>query len=404
MHYGWIITFASLVVGVCGYGTYFSFTLFYSHLAAEFAWSHTAISGAMSLGLVAYGLFALPMGWCADRFGPRITVIVGGILFGTGTSLGAFVTEVWHLYALYGGIAAAGMGAAWAPLVSTVSRWFVKRRGLAAGIATLGGGSGIFFVAPVADALIVNLGWRDAYLWLGLISGGLIIISALFLTQDPALKGMRPYGAEEETSASIKPKSEPARRDFWFIRTWLFWRMVGTVGMWWFAGSIVYVQIAPYLLEKGFAGPFVATLVTALGAGSCIGRVIMGLACDRIGGQRAYQISITVSLLAMVALVAVDAPTPSLFVLFALGYGIGGTSTQITTMSVELFGTASVGALLGTVMACVGAIGAGGPVVAGMIHDTGHSYAPAYLMGAVVFGVSLLATVSLNRPSSEEFR
>ena len=102
MHYAWIIVIACLIIGVAGYGTYFCFTLFYSHLVAEFGWSRSVVSGAMSLGLVNYGLFALPMGWCADRFGPRRTVLVGGGLFGLGTALGAFITEAWQLYALYG--------------------------------------------------------------------------------------------------------------------------------------------------------------------------------------------------------------------------------------------------------------------------------------------------------------
>ncbi|MDG2284133.1 MAG: MFS transporter, partial [Alphaproteobacteria bacterium] len=167
MHYGWVIVGACLVVGVCGYGTYFSFTLFYAHLVAEFGWSHTVVSGAMSVGIVSYGLFSLPMGWSADRFGPRITVVVGGLLFGGGTALGALVTEAWQLYVLYGLISAAGMGAAWSPLVATVSRWFETSRGLAVGITTFGGGSGVFFIAPLAETLIQQLGWRAAYLWLG---------------------------------------------------------------------------------------------------------------------------------------------------------------------------------------------------------------------------------------------
>ena len=120
MHYGWIIVSACLVIGVCGYGTYFSFTLFYEHLAAEFGWSRAVISGAMSVGLIAYGICSFPMGWCADRFGPRPTVVAGGLIFGLGTALGSAVTESWHLYALYGGLSAVGMGAVWSPLVATL--------------------------------------------------------------------------------------------------------------------------------------------------------------------------------------------------------------------------------------------------------------------------------------------
>ena len=63
------------MIGVCGYGTYFSFTLFYEHLAAEFGWSRAVISGAMSVGLIAYGICSFPMGWCADRFVPRPPVL-----------------------------------------------------------------------------------------------------------------------------------------------------------------------------------------------------------------------------------------------------------------------------------------------------------------------------------------
>ena len=69
MHYGWVIVAAGMVVGACGYGTYYAFTLFYTEMVAEFGWSRTAVSGAMSLGMMAYGFFGLPMGWCVDWFG-----------------------------------------------------------------------------------------------------------------------------------------------------------------------------------------------------------------------------------------------------------------------------------------------------------------------------------------------
>jgi MFS family permease len=399
MHYGWIIVLASLVVGVCGYGTFFSFTLFYPHLVSEFGWSRVVISGAMSVGLVTYGLFSLPMGWCADRFGPRVTVVLGGLMFGSGTALGVFISEPWHLYALYGGITAIGVGAVWSPLVSTVSRWFVTRRGLAIGIATLGGGSGVFFIAPLAEVLIVNLGWRDAYLWLGVVTGILIVGSALLLSRDPLAKGMQPYGAIAPQSGScVSGSSESGRSIGHIARTWLFWRLTATFGLWWFAGIIVYVQIAPYMLEKSLEPTLVAALVTVFGAGSCVGRVVLGVAADRIGPRRAYQLGAGISAL-MMSLMAVAAdPTLLLGIAIVLGFGIGGASTQFTTVSVALFGTSSAGVLMGAVLALMCLIGACGPLVSGLIHDLSASYTPAFYLGAGAFAISLLLAGTLHHP------
>jgi OFA family oxalate/formate antiporter-like MFS transporter len=417
MHYGWVIVGACLVVGVCGYGTYFSFTLFYPLLVDEFGWSRAAISGAMSTGLIVYGLFALPMGWCVDRFGPRRTIAVGGVIFGCGTCLGAFITEIWHLYALYGGLMAIGMGAAWAPLVSTISRWFVTRRGLAVGIGSLGGGTGIFFVAPLADSLIQQVGWREAYLWLGVVSGGLIVAAALFLDRDPSAKGMAAYGAADRTDRTIDEQSddqsgrpridaflasrhslEVGADDIWaIVRTWLFWRMILTFGFWWFGGAIVCVQLAPYLVEKGFDLQFAALAVVAFGAGNGVGKIMMGMTSDRFGELFAYQISIVIAATSMFAL-AFSLDAQMLLVMTAIfGFGFGGASTQLTTISVALFGMRSVGALMGAVLALIGIVGAGGPLLSGLIFDAVGSYTLAYMVGAGVFLLSLLFSMSLRR-------
>ena len=399
MHYGWVIVIACLVIGVAGYGTYFCFTLFYVHLVTEFGWSRSLVSGAMSLGLVTYGLFALPMGWCADRFGPRRTVIVGGTLFGLGTALGAFISEAWHLYALYGGVSAIGMGAVWAPLVATVSRWFdASRRGTAIGIAVLGSGSGIFFMAPISEALIIQFGWRSAYLWLGIIAGTAIVLSALFLTRDPSAKGIGPYGAANRPSGQ-RSHSAAQARFIDFVREPMFWRMCLSFGLWWFAASIAYIQMAPYMLEKGFTSTTVAALVTLYGGGNCVGRLAMGRLCDTLGPQRTYQVSLAISAVAMAALGLGDGFTWIAITVVILGFGIGGASTQITTVSIELFGTATAGALMGTVLALIGLMGAGGPLVSGFIRDTSQSFSSAIYMGAAVFLAAIAISYGMRRPS-----
>ena len=109
-----------------------------------------------------------------------------------GTALAGAVSGLWQLYVLYGGPIAVGVGAVWSPLVSTVSRWFVARRILALGLAVLSSRSGVFIIAPLAEFLIATAGWRLTYVWLGAISGGLIVMAAFFLVRDPAARGAMP--------------------------------------------------------------------------------------------------------------------------------------------------------------------------------------------------------------------
>ena len=404
MHYCWVIASACLVIGLAGYGTFFSFTIFYPFLVEEFGWSRAGVSGAMSLGLIVYGVAALPMGWCVDRFGPRVTVTVGGLLLGIGTALGAFISEAWHLFALYGGIAGVGMGAAWAPLVSTVSRWFISRRGLASGIAAMGGGTGTLFIAPIVEVLIREVGWREAYLWLGLLCGGLIVGCAMFLYRDPAIRGMRPYEIEPRPGEKVKPADTVSQHGIlsgdtiWEImRTGLFWWMILTFGLWWFGGAIGYVQIAPFVLEKGFDIGFAALIVAMFGVGNGVGKIAMGLTSDRLGGRHAYQIAIVMGALGMFGMAFSESASVMLAYTLVFGFGLGGVTPQLTTIGVALFGTRSVGALMGAILALIGMAGGLGAFVSGYIYDVSGSYAPAFLAGAGVLALSMVLALGLRR-------
>lgn len=403
MHYGWVVVAASFVVGVAGYGTYFSFTLFYPSLVQEFGWTRTAVSGALSLGLIGYGLCALPMGWCVDRYGPRITVVCGGVLLGTGTALSGFISELWHLYALYGGITAIGMGAAWAPLVSTISRWFLDKRGLAIGLGCIGGGTGTFFVAPVVDLLLVHVGWREAYVWLGLGCGTLIIAAALLLERDPQAKGLLRFGEQldGQPSAAVNVPDTHATRRYQHLgeiaRTRAFWYLSATFGLWWFAGAIVFVQIAPYVLENGFDLRFAATVTVAFGAGNAVGKIVMGLLADHIGGVAAFQLSTMLAAVAMFGLTLVTGQPQWLWMTALFGCGFGGGTPQLTTIGVALFGLEAVGTLMGALLALVGLIGAGGPLLSGVIFDQFHSYTSAYYLGAAVLAIAAISAFGLRR-------
>ena len=401
VHYGWVITAASFVIGITAYGVYYAFTLFYPFLVEDFGWSRTAISGALSLGLVAYGTLALPIGWCVDRLGPRITIAMGGLLFGLGTFLGSRITELWHVYALYGGLTAMGMSTAWAPLVSTISRWFVTHRGLAIGIGSLGGGTGVFFMGPLVSYLIVHHGWRQAYAITGILSAVLIIGAAMLMWRDPQSKNQGlPYGAEHADPQETVPPAPPAT-DMSLsqaMRTQVFWLYLLMFGIWWFGGAVVYVQLAPFILEKGFDFGWASWAVIGFGAGNGVGKVLMGLLTDRLGGRLTYRIATLLAAASMAALALGQAPGHLVVFSLVVGIGFGGGTPQLTTIAVDLFGLRSIGALMGTVMACMGLIGSGGPVFSGLIFDLTGSYVPAFLLGAALCGLSISLSFTLRPP------
>ena len=410
MYYRWVIVFACFIISITGYGTYFSVTLFYTHIVTEFDWSNSLVSGSISLGLIMYGVFALPMGWCADRFGPRITMIVAGLFIGGGTYLGFYISEPWHLYALYGGMTAIGMGGAWAPLVATISRWFEKQRGLAIGIGSIGGGIGTLFYAPLTECLIQEFGWRLAYQWLGIISGILIITAALFLTKDPTtnfywwfyikyklFRKQCPIDNAAVVSDALEQtlNTSSSKNLSKIIKDPIFWKMINTFGLWWFSGAIATVTLAPFALEKGFDYELSAAVVVAFALGNGIGRVVMGLAGDAVGELKVYQIGLISAGLATLGLI-VAADLISIFLLFILlGIGFGGSGTQLTTISIKLFGLEAAGALMGSVLAIIGVFAAVGVFLSGLIHDFTDSYYWSYILCTFVFLLSALLSQQL---------
>ena len=410
MYYRWVIVFACFIISITGYGTYFSVTLFYTHIVTEFDWSNSLVSGSISLGLIMYGVFALPMGWCADRFGPRITMIVAGLFIGGGTYLGFYISEPWHLYALYGGMTAIGMGGAWAPLVATISRWFEKQRGLAIGIGSIGGGIGTLFYAPLTECLIQEFGWRLAYQWLGIISGILIITAALFLTKDPTtnfywwfyikyklFQKQCPIDNAAVVSDALEQSLNTSSRKNLskIIKDPIFWKMINTFGLWWFSGAIATVTLAPFALEKGFDYELSAAVVVAFALGNGIGRVVMGLAGDAVGELKVYQIGLISAGLATLGLI-VAADLISIFLLFILlGIGFGGSGTQLTTISIKLFGLEAAGALMGSVLAIIGVFAAVGVFLSGLIHDFTGSYYWSYILCTFVFLLSAFLSQQL---------
>ncbi len=157
--YGYIVVVAALFIMVAIYGVFYAFGIFFKPVLAELGWTRAMTSGAFSLAWIVQGLLAIGMGGLNDRLGPRLVMTLCGFILGLGFLLMSQISAVWQLYLFYGVIIGIGMAGSWVPLVSTVARWFVKRRNIMTGIVVTGMGIGTLIGAPAANWLISVYDW-----------------------------------------------------------------------------------------------------------------------------------------------------------------------------------------------------------------------------------------------------
>jgi MFS family permease len=382
------------------WGPYSVFGVFFNPLLTEFGWTRAMTSGAFSLSMVLQGVLGIVMGGLTDRFGPRIVVTLCGVLLGAGYLLMSQVSATWQLYLFYGVMIGVGVSGVWVPLLSTVARWFVKRRSLMTGIVVAGLGIGGFIAPPVISRLIEAYDWRLSYAMQGGVILLFMVIAAQFLRRDPAQMGQLPYGENIGKQTGLKSETS----DFSFkeavctAQFWLFFIMLFCLG---FSAFAVMVHIVPHAIELGISAVSAANILASLNGASVLGNFVLGgIIGDRIGNRKAFIIGFILMSAALFWLV----PATEVWLLYLcaifFGFSIGGMGTSESPLVARLFGLSSHGLIFG--VAGLGFTGgaASGPLLSGYIFDLTHSYKVAFQVCAALAVVGLIVSAVL-RPTKK---
>ena len=387
--YGYIVALAAFLIMVVTWGAFYSFGVFFKPVLTEFGWTRAATSGAYSLSFVLSGFIGIFAGRLSDRLGPRIVMTGCGLFLGLGYLLMSQVNAIWQLYLFNGVIVGIGLSGAYVPAISTVSRWFVRRRGLMTGIVVAGIAAGTMVIPPVANWLISSYGWRTSYNIIGIIVLVLMILAAQFLRRDPSQMGLSPYGEGEveQESLNLEARGFSLQRA---IHTGQFWMLCVMFLCFEFCVNTIMVHIVPHATDLKISAASAVNILAIIGGLGVAGRIIMGSAGDRIGNK----LAITTCFILMSAALLWLLATKELwmFYLFAVifGFAYGGYSPLISLMVAELFGLSSLGVILGAVTFSLTIGAAIGPTLAGRIFDITSSYQPAFLVCA---GFSIIAII-----------
>jgi sugar phosphate permease len=290
-------------------GIWYSLGIFFKPLAEAFEWSRAETSAANTSFMLSFAVSGFVLSRFADRYGPRVTLVVAAVLSAAGLALSGAVTELYQLIAAYV-LLGVGLGPTFVVPTATIQRWFVKRRGAMLGLVISGVGLGAFIYAPMVNLLISLYGWRLAFIIVAVISGLGLLVAAIAISHGPDKKGLKPYGWEEHDATVA---NQPTRTD----REFAFQEALSTGAFWWLLMAIVLgqmphlflsVHIVPYATDQGVSRAAAAGAVGLLGLLSVVGRLTMGVAADRLGWKRSFILANYASAAAVVALLAIKTP------------------------------------------------------------------------------------------------
>jgi OFA family oxalate/formate antiporter-like MFS transporter len=396
---GWFVVAAAFTVTFVGFGSAYTFSAFVEALQKDFAASRGSVSLVFSLaGFLYFGL-GVVTGPLADRWGARSLAVVGMILVGLGLALASAARSLTEVYLAYGLGVGLGVGCSYVPAVGTVQRWFVRRRGLASGLAVSGIGVGTLVMPPLAASLIEALGWRGAYLALGAIAATLGAGMAVLIERDPRDRGLSPdgdalppdVGAAEPTGASVREA----------IRSRRFAGLYAACLLCSFGAFVPFAHLAPSALDHGLSQSSAVLLVGMIGIGSTAGRFFLGGLADRIG-RRPSLLAMFVGMALAMMIWALSTQFWSLTT-FALAYGVfyGGWVALLPALVADYFGDRNVGSVIGILYTSVAFGTLVGPTAAGFAFDISQSYTLPILAGA---GTNIIAAGILAGTSKAQHR
>ena len=318
----WIILTASVVSMIAVANFQYGWTLFVQPLQKHLKVDQALIQVTFTV-FVLLETWLVPFeGWLVDKFGPRLLVMLGGLLAGLGW-IGSGKAET--LTALYLSYAVAGIGAGvvYGTAVGGALKWFPDHRGLAAGLTAAGFGAGAALtVSPIAK-MIASVGYQDTFIRWGIIQGAIVLVAAIFLAAPPPgwlPKTWRTKGSEEvkkrQSPVDFKSSEMVATPHFWLM--YFMMVMVGTGGL------MATAQLAPMATDYHvsntvitFLGMSFVALTFALQAdrvlnGLC--RPFWGWISDHIGREYTMTLAFGLEALAKFALISM-ASRPLAFVL-----------------------------------------------------------------------------------------
>jgi len=373
---------AAFLLLLVGGGARLAVGLTFKPIVDEFGWGRGELGLAVALYMLVSAVATLIAGRFADRFSPRALLIGGTIVGGAGIAAMSLVSQPWHALVLYGVVFALGNGAASLVIVGViVMRAYPGRAGLANAVAISGMSVGQLVMIALLAAVLVQIGWRSVFVWVGIAH--LVLLPMLLAI--PAQGGTRTVAAQGEFSLREAAKSRQFRL------------LIGIYAICGLDDFFVTTHVVAFAQDRGIAPLLAGNLLALMGLTGLAGVIAAGFASDRLGPVWPTAVAFAARIVVFAG-VAIDQSALSI-ALFALVFGATFLVTApLTVVFVrESFGTRHLGAIAGLITMTHQIFGGLGAYAGAAIYDATGGYEAAFLVMLVSAVVALGLTLMLRR-------
>ena len=381
----------------------YSWTQFVPEIQKAHGWERAAIQTAFSIFVVVQTWSTPFVGHFIDRYGPRVMVLLGGVLTGLAWVINSYATSLPGFYvgSVVGGL---GVGAVYATCINNSLKWFPDKRGLAVGLTAAGYGSGtILTIIPIAN-MIATSGYQSAFFTFGLIQGVVIVLFASFL--------------RAPTPGVIKYSTTVAqsRRDYTLgeaLRTPVFWVMLAMFTATVTGGLMAVAQLSVIAEDLGVrtyqvdfyfftmaALPFALMMNTMVNG---ISRPMFGWLSDHIGRELVMFIAFSLEAVGILAL-GWYGSNPWAFIMLSgvVFFAWGEVYSLFSATAGDTFGTKHIGKIYGLLYCAKGVAALLVPFGNLLMEATGSWTSVLYTMAALDMS-SALAAILILRPMRRRY-
>ena len=405
--HNWSIVAAAFIILFVAAGPRLTFGNFIKPLTENFGWSMGTISIAGSLNTLFFGLGLPIAGWMVNLFGPRKVLLITLSMYGLGTMSLALLSNVWQLYLIFGVLVGMSFGASSIIAVPTlVSYWFQKRRGVTLGISFIGLAAGQLVLVPLSMDLILNIGWRFSYLFLGLLVLGVAVPIAWRFAKEKPLAQDSVVG---KASTASRVDAMPVRSKVhftWFsgLKTYFGTKEFWLLGVSYFVCgstvnliSVYYVPLAGHL---GLGEKVGANALGLIGGVSIAGVYLGSYFSDKVGRITPMALLYIIRAIGFFSIIFARSEAMLYVSSFLIGLSFLATAPLVTGLIADIYGPAKMATALAAVNLGHQLGGTMSIYLTGIVFDKiGSYYWPILVSGLMLLLASFVSFLIKEHPS-----